>query len=116
LEDCDIFPEKAHEVYCSVLGLILLRLCVIEILNNEENIPGFPLYRHLRMCSLRHNKLRKDKVTNIENVEVSLLVENDELADNSNYMTSTPIKGKFDCEECHNISQCTDCYVRQLEN
>ena len=65
------------------------------------------------MCSFRHTKLKKDKVTNMKNVEVSEEVENDELADDSNFMTSTPIKGKFDCEECHNISQCTDCHVRQ---
>ena len=51
----------------------------------------------------------KKKDIQIENVEVSEEVENDD----SNFMTSTPIKGKFDCEECHYISQCTDCYVRQ---
>jgi hypothetical protein len=59
------------------------------------------------------SEMKKDKVTDIENVEVSEEVENDELADDSNFMTSTPIKGKFDCVECHNVSQCTDCFVRQ---
>ena len=55
------------------------------------------------MCSFRHTR-KNDKVENKENVEVSEEVENDELSDDSNFMTSTPIKGKFDCEECHNIS------------
>ena len=84
-----------------------------KFLHSVSQICKFGPTCEKRMCSFRHTKQKKDKVTNIENVEVSEEVENDELADDSNFMTSTPIKGKFDCEECHNISQCTDCYVRQ---
>ena len=29
------------------------------------------------------------------------------------FLTSTPKKTKFECEECENKSQCTDCFVGQ---
>ena len=35
------------------------------------------------------------------------------MADDGLFMTSTPQKIKYDCEECQNQTQCTDCFVRQ---
>ena len=32
--------------------------------------------------------------------------------DHSSFVTSTP--QKFDCKECQDQTQCTDCYVRQV--
>ena len=32
--------------------------------------------------------------------------------DNESFVTSTPQKSKFQCEECENKTQCTDCSVR----
>ena len=66
-----------------------------------------------RMCSFRHSKLRMEKVADIENIEVSAEVEKVELEDDKSFMTSTPIKGTFECEDCQDISQCIDCFVRQ---
>ena len=41
-------------------------------------------------------------------------MEDKDVSDDSvNFVTSTPVKRKFNCEECANQSQCVDCFVRQ---
>ena len=44
---------------------------------------------------------------------------NDEIDDTMDepdtFVTSIPQKKEFKCEECVNMTQCTDCYVRQHE-
>ena len=51
--------------------------------------------------------------TETEDVEEVYMDENDTTSGDNSFVTSTPQKTKFDCEDCKNKSQCTDCYVRQ---
>ena len=44
---------------------------------------------------------------------------NDDQEDNAgneyhSFVTSTPQKKTFECTECENITQCVDCFVRQV--
>ena len=41
--------------------------------------------------------------------------DNETVSMNESFVTSTPQKINYQCEECENQQQCTDCYVRQHE-
>ena len=45
------------------------------------------------------------------------MIDDSEMDDNNNFdsfATSTPQAKSIQCEDCANITQCTDCYVRQM--
>ena len=65
------------------------------------------------LCPYRHSEER-NYITNLDDVEESDIEKNDITSDEKkSFTTSTPRKRKFECEECDNESQCTDCFVRQ---
>ena len=66
-----------------------------------------------RMCPFRHLQETSDNVTEMDDSQISENDDNEKLSNEVNFITSTPLKRKFDCEECHDQSQCTDCFVRQ---
>ena len=41
-------------------------------------------------------------------------MDDDSAADFDKFVTSTPHKENFQSEECRNTSQCTDCFVNQV--
>ena len=53
------------------------------------------------------------KDTEMEDVEDDSMAGNDTTNEYTSFLTSTPQKTQFNCEDCRNQSQCTDCYVRQ---
>ena len=69
--------------------------------------------RHL--CPFRHttDKSVASKDTEMEDVEDDSMAGNDTTNEYTSFLTSTPQKTQFNCEDCRNQSQCTDCYVRQ---
>ena len=84
------------------------------------------------MCPFRHPKVtvgnedatdiqenenvEKDIIEN-EKIEINkmdnIVMENDFMADNDFFLTSTPEKRQFECRQCQNKTQCVDCYVRE---
>ena len=69
------------------------------------------------LCPYRHSEMKRNSSVDkeIDNLENSEKMENDNTADeNISFTTSTPKKGQFECEECKNESQCTDCFVKQV--
>ena len=46
-------------------------------------------------------------------VQISDMEDGDNSDDLVNFVTSTPVKRKIQCEECKNETQCVDCFVRQ---
>ena len=71
-----------------------------------------------RLFPRKHFKEKVDAIndTEIENVEeqCSNMDADDVTVDGyESFVTSTPLKTKFHCEECENKLQCTDCFVRQ---
>ena len=72
---------------------------------------------HKRKCPFRHEQeqlvCEKD-VTNMNmDSEISELEEYDNEKKNVEFVTSTPEKRKFECEECHEKTHCVECYVQQ---
>ena len=73
-----------------------------------------------RLCPYRHSKEESNDMidardTMIENYEnESEMEETDYTNEKESFLTSTPQKRKFECKECLNQSQCTDCFVRQV--
>ena len=66
-----------------------------------------------RLCPNRHVEDEVDITS-----DNSIINDNENCSqnsghDSSSFVTSTPQKKSFQCEECVNQSQCTDCYVRQ---
>ena len=43
----------------------------------------------------------------------SEMEENEYILEKGSFTTSTPIKRKFECKECIEGTQCTDCFVRE---
>ena len=71
-----------------------------------------------RMCPFKHVRVNNNEVTetNIDNSRIGKNEEdekNETMADDGLFMTSTAQKIKYDCEECQNQTQCTDCFLRQ---
>jgi hypothetical protein len=68
-----------------------------------------------RLCPCRHPEETRHVVDNTKSyVETNEMDDNDHTVhDYSSFVTSTPRKSSFQCEECFNQSQCTDCFVRQ---
>ena len=81
------------------------------------------------MCPFRHAKATRQENNSEENVsqenysqenvsQENDTLENDFMESNAtgndrNFMTSTPTKKKYDCNDCRNKSQCVDCFVQQ---
>ena len=62
----------------------------------------------------KSNPIQSNPDTNSNVGQTSEMDDDDnsnELVDN--FVTSTPVKRKFKCEDCENKMQCVDCYVRQ---
>ena len=68
------------------------------------------------LCPFRHTTDKKvaSNDTEMEDAEVDSIDENDTTDEYNSFVTSTPQTNQFDCEDCRNQSQCTDCYVRQV--
>ena len=78
-------------------------------------------------CPFKHDskeKIANDTKSDKSNLQVSDMedingaedrddVEDSDGFEDINFVTSTPIKRKFECEECKNISQCVECFVNQ---
>ena len=70
------------------------------------------------MCPRRHSEEeRENKGDTKIDIDEEHFSENDEhdniVSQNDSFVTSTPQKTNFQCEECVNQQQCTDCFVRQ---
>jgi hypothetical protein len=70
-----------------------------------------------RLCPLRHFE---KEVNTIHDTEIDMdeeqcnTIDADSVVDDyESFVTSTPQKTKYQCDECNNITQCTDCFVRQ---
>ena len=69
--------------------------------------------RHL--CPFRHT-MDMSVASNEDEMEVvddDSMDGNDTTTEYTSFLTSTLQKSKFDCEDCINETQCTDCFVRQ---
>ena len=71
-----------------------------------------------RLCPRRHDNGKDDTINDTEKeFDEEQFSKNDAdsmtVDDSDSFVTSTPQKTKFQCEECENILQCTDCFVRQ---
>ena len=68
-------------------------------------------YRHIQergQCETTDNGINQnDDITND-------MEETDFVEDDINFVTSTPKKRKYRCEECQNTSQCVECFVNQV--
>ena len=72
------------------------------------------------MSPKRHSEeeLKNNGYTDIVNAQEYTIYNeeyNETVSMNESFVTSTPQKIKYQCEECENQQQCTDCYVRQHE-
>ena len=67
-----------------------------------------------RLCPQRHSEEKGNTEDNTTDTDNSLDEENDEEKNSSSsFVTSTPLKAMFQCEECEKNEQCTDCFVRK---
>ena len=67
-----------------------------------------------RLCPQRHSEEKGNTDDTDNDTDNSLDEENDEEKNSSSsFVTSTPLKDMFQCEECEKNEQCTDCFVRQ---
>ena len=67
-----------------------------------------------RLCPLRHVEKEVNATMDTEiDIEEEQCSQND--ADNNyeSFVTSTPQKTEYQCDECENETQCTDCFVRE---
>ena len=64
-----------------------------------------------RLCPLRH--LEEEEHAKSNYATESNVEDKDISEDTCNFVTSTQVKRKFNCEECKNQTQCVDCFVRQ---
>ena len=69
-----------------------------------------------KLCPYRHFEEEND-IENIKSIddigESGCEYEDTANEEKKSFTTSTPRKRKFECNDCINISQCVDCYVRQ---
>ena len=69
-----------------------------------------------KLCPLKHieevsNTTKDEELINeTEDTDTS----DEEVSSHMPFMTSTPQKVNYDCEECEDKEQCTDCFVRQV--
>ena len=68
-------------------------------------------FRHSRVTDLNNIDTKRDNFQFSENVKNNITSAIADVGDN--FMTSTPQKKKFDCDECQQKSQCVECYVRE---
>ena len=67
-----------------------------------------------RLCPQRHSEEKRKTDDDNNDTDNSLDEENEEENDSSSsFVTSTPQKAIFQCEECEKNEECTDCFVRQ---
>ena len=64
-----------------------------------------------KLCPFRHED--EDILENDTKVDVDESYSDKDDMKNELFKTSTPRKRKFACDECHNKSQCVDCFVTQ---
>ena len=65
-----------------------------------------------RLCPFRHED--EEVLENNTKVDVEESKSDNDDITNELFKTSTPRKRKFECDECHNKSQCVDCFVGQV--
>ena len=71
-----------------------------------------------RLCPYKHsrgetNSYNDTEVDNVIDTEIEM-DEDENTVDKGSFLTSTPEKQKLECNDCINMTQCTDCYVRQV--
>ena len=64
-----------------------------------------------RLCPFRHEK--EEILENDTKIDVDESYSDKHDMTNELFITSTPRKRKFSCDECNNKSQCVDCFVTQ---
>ena len=86
--------------------------CKLQHVAAKECI--FGLRCNNKLCPYRHSKDESDAFhdTKMENAE-SVMEDSEYIVEKGSFATSTPQKRKFDCKECLNDTQCTDCFVRE---
>ena len=69
-----------------------------------------------RLCPSRHQEEKSHGVDDPKSgVDKDITeIDDDTIHDDSSFVTSTPRNGRFQCEECINQTQCTDCFARQI--
>ena len=92
-----------------------------KFLHAEAEICNFGSKCKRRLCPLRH----PDEVTGQSDVNISKVEKHDDVDEScmsseefqsgNCFLTSTPYKKDFECEECINKTQCNDCFVNQFE-
>ena len=92
-----------------------------KFLHAEAKSCGFGSKCNKRLCPLRHHEednvqsdVNSSKVEKHEGVKESDM-SSEEFQSDDSFLTSTPNKIKYECEECINKTQCTDCFVNQHE-
>ena len=66
------------------------------------------------LCPYRHEDIKTTRNDTNDTVEDSKMDDNENSANTSDaFVTSTPVK-VFQCENCNDKTQCTDCFVRQV--
>ena len=92
-----------------------------KFLHAEAKKCGFGSKWKRRLCPLRHHEednaqsdVNFSKVDQHEDVEESNM-SSEEFQPGESFLTSTPQKIKYECEECINKTQYTDCFVNQHE-
>ena len=79
---------------------ILSKLCI-----HRENCKT-------KLCPFRHEE--EEVLENDTKVDSEESNSDEDDMTNELFKTSTPRKRKFSCDECHNKSQCVDCFVGQV--
>jgi hypothetical protein len=94
-----------------------------KFLHQETKICTFRQKCQRRLCPFRHvnKKLHaesevKESINEKHDIDLEENETSDEEIMSSEFvLTSTPKKVDFDCDECVENEQCTDCFVSQLE-
>ena len=81
-------------------------------LHSTSDICTFGQTCRRKLCPRRHSKEKSDTEIN-DTTEDTIDRIAEESEESSNFITSTPKKNPYKCEECLNKTQCIDCYVRE---
>ena len=92
-----------------------------KFLHKEAKTCIFGKRCHRRLCPFKHSNkeyAKNDMKASINEEHVNIIEttnsRDEDFLFNEAVFTSTPKKVNYECEECDNITQCTDCFVRQF--
>ena len=141
--DLETHIKKSHERHtefkcdkCSKTFVLKWRLNKHMEIHSDRNIKQCMYYINMKTCPFEElgckflhvqlsrysQTIERQKHADISNVSENEESENEDSFDeemlndmnhDDKFLTSTPKKTKFECEECENKSQCTDCFVGQ---